>query len=1045
MPSSISIFPSKIIYGDKFETTYIVEFTYSVGCNATNARLIVVSKPDCETAFNELEHHDIDVNDTMTTLRLSQRIYDVFIQVNGQETCRSVHGLLDMTNLPGQPTRTWLRNYSNSIVLTTNVSNCTYDNPTFIIDIFNATSYGNGCVEKIELTPSDNELTVNEDGYYILNIDGLNPETTYLIVYHIEADVVQNCVTVKHIGKESDSISETTLAVSAAVSDLTIKYSPVGSYPTDQSDFGSPEGFQLDWNSGTNPVSDEGESNIYYKIERQNVDQNTWVTLTDENNRLQDVGDNTYTDTNNLIVGHVYKYHIYPGLMTNGAIVWIENYESKRAPYYTTPDSLTLSVNGSGCGEVKYVKSMNESVEVQWNSNVNLNGYTLTVTNNNSIKIVDQYEAELLVENTGSYTFEELEYGREYTKTVSYQVDIDDAKDLVLPESPYNVPSSTIRFIPYTTPATPDGLNVELDNEFTACDYNATATVTWNSVSSGGIQSDVRYHVSVKEKGNSILEEDIVTNLVKVFTLESGKEYTFSVYARQYDEECDISEESEPVTLDVKIKSLSEQVENLNVSYKYRNPINIDELSDYDEVAPYNTVTNYSEQNKLIISAGFPLCQSWDIPSEYYMSITNVVSDVLVGRDGDTSSTPNSIFNSNGLEYALDPEELQDNTTYTLTVTPQIENRSNQLGVSSSVTFGYFVIPQVTSVSAEVNTNKSITISWLPNLTSTNGVYYDIYVKKGAHNKVFYIRVADQNSYTIYANDENYNYISLDVNTEYTFYVRAWKAESNTAYLSEPVASEPITYWEPPTLDEFTLPYYNDKTTRDNDQSQVSASLDISPNVPVLSNNGVLTVNYQLQYKKATTRVNENTIIYNNTAESDEWVDFGDSTTTPRITYSSIELTNVGYYNFRLAIVSYEDRNKSSDNLVTLNPPVYSNESDLFFNSDPLLTTIVNDFILGKLRVTATVYNNWSIVSSGISVFIPSNSDEYPATSNTLQLYERENMPVTRSAKLSELLSNSVTENIQFNYPDFMDPRYSDIQKNFVVLANSVGLSHMNQ
>jgi hypothetical protein len=108
--------------------------------------------------------------------------------------------------------------------------------------------------------------------------------------------------------------------------------------------------------------------------------------------------------------------------------------------------------------------------------------------------------------------------------------------------------------------------------------------------------------------------------------------------------------------------------------------------------------------------------------------------------------------------------------------------------------------------------------------------------------------------------------------------------------------------------------------------------------------------------------------------------------------------------------------------------------------SDPLLTSISNSFTNNILTVTATAIDNWSNVSTGLSVFIPNRADEY--VNNTLQLYEV-NVPVTRPAKLAELLNKNLTEVIQFVYPNEVEPRFRPIQNNFVVLTNSVGLSHL--
>jgi hypothetical protein len=103
----------------------------------------------------------------------------------------------------------------------------------------------------------------------------------------------------------------------------------------------------------------------------------------------------------------------------------------------------------------------------------------------------------------------------------------------------------------------------------------------------------------------------------------------------------------------------------------------------------------------------------------------------------------------------------------------------------------------------------------------------------------------------------------------------------------------------------------------------------------------VLTVTYQLQCKKATSVINTNNI----TNQLNTWVNFGSSTTNPAVDYLTVPLTSVGYYNFRLTVVSYNDRNKTSpNNVITPSEEIVSNESDLFFMSDPLLTSISNSF-----------------------------------------------------------------------------------------------------
>jgi hypothetical protein len=1036
MPSSISISPKKINYGDKFATSYLVEFEYSVGSNANNARLIVVSKPDSLSEFDEIQHYVVDVNDTTTTLQLFKRVYDVFIQVNGEETCQSVHGLLDLTDLPGQPTATYLKSYSNSIVLTTNVNTSTYDNPRFIVDVFNsASSYGNGCVKKLELTPDNSDVEVDSGGNYVLHICDLNANTLYLIVYHVESEENQNDQTVLHVGKETDSISRRTLDTSSDVSGLTIAFYPTGAYPADQTNFLSPQGLQLDWTSSSDPNCDD--SNTYYKIERQHISLNTWVTLKDEVIQLKDTGNNTYIDEDNgLVAGNAYRYYIYPGKMNNGTITWSENPEEIAAPYYTTPDALSLSVDGTDCGSVTYVKTSNNNVVVNWNS-PNTYGYTLHRNNVDHAFAVDSEELNE-PHTSRNFTFTDLTYGQSYTKSVSYKVTIDDARDLDLPEPPYNVPSSSITFVPYTTPDVPEGLDVSINNEYTSCDSNAVATFSWNSVSPAGIDGSVTYNVSVTEKNNSyIIDTNTTTNTSYEFTLESGKEYTFYVSAKQEDNECEIYEESESNSIDKIIKNLSGPVEELEVSYKNRVSTNIVELSQYDEVAPFDMVTNCSDSNKIIISANFPECQSWDT-SEYYMNITpvnsyiDVVSDVLVGEDGVTTSP--SIFNSNGLEYTLDTELLEDNTSYRVTVTPKIKNFPN-MGDSAYVNFDYFVVPEVTTVGVEVNVNETITVGW--NNLSYTDVHYDVYIKIDDGPINFYRRV-NTNTLTVVkptsAHMYGYN-PSLIINSTYTFYVRAWKEHQNNAYFCDPVASATITYWEPPELDNV-LPAYDDLVTRVNVQANVSENLLLSPIPENIHQNGVLTVTYQLQCQKATSIINTSTISNN----LDNWVDFGASTTNPVLDLSNVQLTSVGYYNFRLKVVSYEDRNNSIE--ITPNPEIVSNESDLFFMSDPLLTSISNSFAGNSLTVTATAFNNWSNVSTGLAVFIPNNQDEY--VNNTLQLYEV-NVPVTRSAKLALLLDNNITEVVQFGYPNEVEPRFRPIQNNFVVLTNSVGLSHLSE
>jgi len=1064
------------IYYDRVDgsTLLISTLNYSLSNPLPlSVRLIVVSKEDNleATKYTQIEHYtDLSMAQTTYVLNLQPKYYKFIIEETFSDSENCIQSTpIDLTNLQARPTAVVSGTFRNSVVLTTNIDSTSSifvrdgvvnENVTFVVDAFDVSG---GCSELISIPIESTDIDTSDNNMYVLHLRGVTANTEYLIVYHVEY-LYQG---ISIVTKDSAEVTATTTNDAAVISNFSIEYDPSYSYPVTNTT--SPTGFKLSWTSteGTlfDPQLGGSEYNTYYKIERA-VQGGTYtgdpimIDVSDTG-----LGVQTYTDSSSLIAGTIYKYRIFAGIHTISTNLTEYNEDSTEidAPYYTIPNALVVSIaNTNTCSTTDHSATPHifddgTGVTITWTAltSTDLHGYIIS---DNDIQIEDSALLGTYIpvaNSTESYTFTSLTPGEVYTKNFTFDISNSNWHDLSQNASyPYPSVTTTQSFIPYgplVAPVLPTP-SVVFNPVYVNYDVSSTGIFSWNAVTGSGLDSDVTYHVYIYRTDASNAESytDTTTSLSYSFTVTNGYDYTFEVYAKQTEPGCNTSVQSTAASTTEKAEHLSSEVRDLSGGYVYRIEYSTTELGANDPLVPFETSIDVLDINVIHGSAVKPLKPSWDIESEYILDVSfngvvyaDPTNPIQVGLDSDTESTAGSIFNtSNPREIDTSVFGLVDSTTYTFRVTPYSLTDPSFAGTTGSFNFIHYEIPAVTNVNLAVNTDASMTISWDSDICGN--MYYDLYLADTSNNTpVFQGRVSGSTrSYVITRN--NGKQILVD-NLNYIAYVRPWREINDSyAYINNIVSSEETLYFNPPSV---SIPSYTDILVRNILSGDINAFLDLSANTTY---NGVTDLSYNLKYQSYTSVINDYVITDNVT-----WTDFDLSGTSPvtadaSVDYAALPLTRVGYYKFKIYIISY--KNPNTNEIITTSE-ISSNESDLFVMSTPYINSVaINDVSLNDASGTYTsavpIYNNWSVVTDGLCVIIPNNESEFTYTDNdTLEMYvpsssiNNGKIINSRAVRLTYYIGNGIVDTATFTYYGFTST-FTPISKRFIVASNSVGLTY---
>jgi hypothetical protein len=1064
---------SSITYDDVDSSTLLIStlhYTLS-STSLQSVRLIVVSKESSEGNYTDIEHYTDLIKTQLTNtyvLNLQPKFYKFVIEEtnsSGVVTCiRSEE--IDLTNLQARPTSTFTNRYRNAIVITTNIDEgeesiyFTGDTTfNFVIDAYDLT---NNCSELIILSNTNSDVDV-VDGKYVLHLCDLSVNTNYLIVYHVEYKIVDNNGSITDVvTKDSDELSDYTTNDGPSISNLVIEYYVSGSYPGGSS---SPTGFTLSWTSAQNSLFDpncqDSAETSRYKIERKDYGASSYTLMTDASG----ISETTYVDNVGLVAGNVYTYRITAGLYNSSTQIttYIPSIPSKNVPFYTKPDALAVDVtNKEVCSDsdTYYVNSTN--VTVTWTSPA-LHGYQIL---NNTIHIEDDDEDVPI--SDGTYTFSGLTNGTTYTKNFTFGVVNSNWYDLSEnAASPYSSYTTTKSFIPYGNIGSVTGLEVVFFPEFAnppppvAGQYGtATGDLSWNAVSSSGLDASVNYYVTITDNNLEALATNPLSPLFPLlyqnynttnnkinFSLTQGHNYTFAVYAQQTD--CGIIKTSSTASVSANAEHQSSAVQSLSVNYKalsYVLP------ASGVEVTPITTSVEYV--NYIDVSANKPATPSWPTGSFYDLDISSSTfknNRETIGRDTDTDTSDNSLFNTT-IPYYFDATTIADEDTspnnglvngtqYTFTITPYLDlvypydNKDKASGIDASTNFTFYKVPTVSNVALVVNNDETMTITWESDINGN----YDIYLKDlSANSTVFKGRETNSTrSYIVVST-------GLIAGHSYKAYVRPWANINSRAYINIAEPGNTRKYSKQPTI---SLPVYSNKSSTD--PTILTATQNLNPTI---SANGCYNIHYELRYISYTSEGNSDIIIENHEYSAFELGGTSSTSTDPVNDYDALPLTQLGYYKFQLYITQYTDPNTLevyylSDELNNLIP---SNSSDFFYRSIP---SVISNTIVGipgtdasynyTLRVDA--YNNWSNITNGLAVIIPRNPSSF--TGETLKLYNGTNTTAdnnnsnTNSVILQYYITNGLTDRATFIFGGITST-YEPITKKFIVLTNAVGLTY---
>jgi hypothetical protein len=1075
-----------------------VNVHYEVHPSATKLRLIVVSKPvNNSDPFNEIEHYtDLLTSKTDYELTLGTKYFRFVLEqlnVSGVVVSSLLGTDLDLTNLPSRPVQTFFEDYRNSIVLTTNIDSRenifrkTEDNSysfKFVVDLFN-----------LETSTSLLKTLSNKDGdvvldgnFYRLHLCDLPNNTDFLIVYHVEYEIGD----VTYVSKDSEELARSTTDEVATVQDLAAEYFPTGRYP-DPSSLLDPSGIRLTWNKGSvsgDPLYDpncpeEINDVTRFKVERK-YGETAYILLKDDlDNPVEGSTTNfKWEDSSNLVPGRVYTYKVTVGVYNTvtEAVSFSGQSYTITAPFAITPNALQVTFADSvSCDEGTTHHIYNDvtsGIDLNWTKleTSDLHGY---IIKDSEIFIDDAGTSRVTVHNNDqTVRFTGLSNGTTYTKTFSYQTEIDSWYALTQPnEPPYHSPETVVTFIPYGDLSPVTNLSVSFDPLYTAFDELAQATVTWTAPADSGLLSDIVYYVQVSKTltGTVVVPSTEVSTTSYECELTPGFNYTFRVYAQQRDVGCDITVASLPEFTTGDALRLSSAVQSLSVNYKTRNttyalPNASSPVTAWD--------TEVSDISKIYISGLKPVTPSWDDESDYHAtfvnqsnSCNNPIQDERVGQDSDSSSTSMSLFSTSISDnyiwdtYGMD---FADNATYNVTVTPKIVDHETWEGADATTTFTYYELPQVTEVDLVVNRNNTMTVSW--NKFTNSRLYFDLFLKTDTADPVFLHRIDDDDlvndTFTIYKLYDSINQRSLVSGTTYQVYVRAWRQIGSVAYISNTVASDAVLYFEDVGV-EIPTSYFDKiatvtSLTKNGSNEDVLGTLqnesgnDLTMDIaPVVTFNGLDPefVYYKLQVKSALTKgfnrsidstssVFDTTVV-DNSAEWADWNPSGESTKYSSTAFSSIPLTKLGYYMFRVVITSYKNPNTGGTETVS----IASNETDFFVIANPIIlyNSITTSFNASNVcTVQATVYNQWSNVINALGVIVPNNKDKY--TKNTLNQWEFSgsfsDLTNTNQQKKTFYLyseTNNLIQTLSFTFSN-VTLSFRPIQKIFINVNNGVGL-----
>ena len=1098
---------TKVSFVDEDSTDVNVTITYQVNVGTARLRLIAVSKATNVSTdnYSEIEHYtNLDVAETEYTLQLEPKYYKfVLEEINSSGT--TIHSNatdpLDLTALPVRPTQTYLRSYRNSIVVDTNLSLATTiyrrDDPlysfNFVMDVFNLDT--NTAISKTLNNKEDSDITVNTDtNTYQVHFCDLDVNSNFLPVYHTER-VLNGTL---FVSKDTVELAEATTNDVAEIADLEGNYFTQPCFPNASAELDEndspvkPTGLELTWANTSGALYDPAcpeEINVAtrFKVERRvYLSGAAYGTIS---STVEDTSGHiiTYQDSTSLVEGTVYQYRLSAGVkdLDTNITTFGEEYYYLVIPFYTTPDKLVVSITGASTPSVSthvpHVKNSETGIQLNWTAlqTADLNGYTIKDDEIIIVPIAGGGDT-VVKENSDLYhRFTGLTKGTTYTKRLSYYSLVSNWYDLVqAATSPYGSPFSTISFIPYEDLEPVTDLAVSFSPLYTA--YSATATasahLTWTAPADCGLGPPINYTVTVKRTAvpeESITELTVVDGAVVTATeydclLIPGFNYTFTVVASQYEPICNITETSEARSVDEDALMLSSAVKNLSVYYYSRETSYPEPVSTAPVTAWNTTVQNISE---IQISADRPDHPSWRIGSVYAAKFTapdntTAITDGLVGTDSSPSLelfNPNR-FQTTGWNTAIHP--FVDDTTYTVTVTPRVNDNQDLAGAVATTTFAFYELPQITAVTLVANRNQTMTATW-DNFTNTN-LRYDIFLKTDSDDPVFIHRITDNtNTYTINKQYDSTN--SLVSGSDYVVYVRAWRMIGSVGYISNAVASASRQYFEEASI---SIPTVQNKTaivdpiTTVEGQDVLGVFKDVDGNLLTLNLDPTVTLNgldpdhvsYRLECKSVLSKGFNNsddstsslfsTAVTTNLDEWTLWDTTGLPTEASDPQYSAIPLNRLGYYRFRAVITSFRDPNTGTDVSVS----IASNEVDFLVVSNPVIiaTSIVHTFTGTTSKtdnLTANLYNQWSFITSGLAVIVPSAQEKYRAS--TLKEFSAsgfDDNSATNAQKLARYTGTGTGEGLvqtfQVTYTGLLQINIP-IQRTFITVNNSVGLDYI--